>query len=239
MARRRTHHSMEPHDAGLAARLNWLRASVLGANDGIVSTASLVIGVAGAGASRTAIVTAGVAGLVAGSLSMAAGEYASVSSQRDSQRQLIALETRELQEIPEAELHELAGIYQSKGLSPELAKEVAIELTEHDALRAHAEAELNIDIDEIVSPWAAAIASALAFALGAVLPMIAVLATPHDAQVIVTGAVVVLALALTGAISAKLGRAPIPRAVVRNVASGLVAMSVTYGVGYLFGTTVG
>jgi len=146
----------EPHAGGFAARLNWLRAAVLGANDGIVSTAGLVIGVAGATAARSAILTAGLAGLFAGSLAMASGEYVSVSSQRDSEPALLALERRELTETPHAELTELAMLYQSRGLTPGLAQEVAEQLSAHDPLAAHAEAELGIDPQQLTSPWHAA-----------------------------------------------------------------------------------
>ncbi|MEZ0165395.1 VIT family protein [Kineococcus sp. LSe6-4] len=233
-------HTGEPalHQSGVAARLNWLRAGVLGANDGIVSVAGLVVGVAGATTDRTVLWTAGVAGLVAGALSMAAGEYVSVSTQRDTQQALLATERRELEEMPEEELAELAGLYVRKGLSPGLAARVARELTEHDGLRAHADVELGIDPDEVVSPWQAAFASAAAFTLGALVPLLAVLLTPVAARVPACFAAVVLALALTGASSAHLGGAARPRAVARTIAGGAVAMAVTYGVGALVGTRV-
>src|SRR5687768_7860848 len=156
-------HPGEPHDAGLAGRLNWLRAGVLGANDGIVSTAGLVVGVAGATAARGAIMTAGIAGLVAGAVSMALGEYVSVSSQRDSERSLLAKERIELEEFPNDELEELAAIYVAKGASMETAKRLAAELTARDAFAAHADAELGIDPDALTSPWQAAASSAAAF----------------------------------------------------------------------------
>ena len=174
-------HENEPHANDLAHRLNWLRAGVLGANDGIVSVAAIVVGVAGATTSTGAILTAGAAGLVGGAVSMALGEYVSVSSQSDSQKALIEKERRELAEQPEEELAELTAIYESKGLRPETARKVAAELTEHDALAAHLSAELNIDEDDIVSPWHAAFASAIAFTLGAVLPMLAILLPPPGA----------------------------------------------------------
>ncbi len=159
--------------------MNWLRAGVLGANDGIVSTAGLVVGVAGATVARGPILTAGVAGLVAGAVSMALGEYVSVSSQRDSERATLAMERTELTEDPETELEELVGIYQAKGLKPATARIVAEELTAHDAYAAHVDAELGINPDELTNPWQAAISSALAFTLGAVLPLLAiVLASP-------------------------------------------------------------
>ena len=227
--------STEPHREGLAGRLNWLRAGVLGANDGIVSTASLVLGVAGATTSHSAIVTAGLAGLFAGSLSMAAGEYVSVSSQRDSERAMLALEKRELRETPHGELDELTGIYQSKGLTPELAREVAKQLTAHDALGAHAEAELGINPKDLVNPWQAAGASFLSFAIGAALPLLAIALTPAAARVAATLVVSLVSLMLTGNISAALGRAPHLPAVARNVIGGAIAMGVTYGIGSLVG----
>lgn len=227
----------EPHKEGLAGRLNWLRAGVLGANDGIVSTASLVLGVAGATSSRTAIVTAGVAGLFAGSLSMAAGEYVSVSSQRDSERAMLALEKQELRETPHDELDELTGIYQNKGLTPELAREVAKQLTAHDALGAHAEAELGIDPHGLVSPWQAALASFLSFAVGAALPLLAIAFIPAGVRIWVTLLACLAALALTGTISAAFGKAPHVPAVARNVIGGALAMGVTYGIGTLAGAS--
>jgi vacuolar iron transporter family protein len=229
-------HDGEEHDQGVGARLNWLRAAVLGANDGIVSTAGIVIGVAAATAERSAIVTAGVAGLAAGAMSMAAGEYVSVSTQRDTEEALLAKETRELREMPQEELAELAEIYQGKGLSPELAHEVAVQLTRHDALGAHAEAELGIDPDELTNPWHAAWASMAAFTGGALLPLIAILLPAQGARVVVTALAVVVALAVTGAVSARLGGAPRQRAVLRNVVGGVLAMAVTYGIGALVGT---
>ena len=227
----------EPHSGGMATRLNWLRAAVLGANDGIVSTAGLVVGVAGASSSRSAILTAGLAGLFAGALAMASGEYVSVSSQRDSERALLAMERRELAESPEAEVAELALIYQAKGLAPELARHVAERLTEHDAFAAHAEAELGIDPEQLARPWHAAIASFLSFTVGAVLPLLAITLVPAPARVPVTFTAVLAALAGTGVASAALGRAPRLPAVLRNVLGGAVAMGVTYGIGSLIGAS--
>ncbi|GAA2733930.1 VIT family protein [Pedococcus aerophilus] len=229
-------HEGEEHDTGIGARLNWLRAAVLGANDGIVSTAGIVIGVAAATSERSAIMTAGVAGLAAGAMSMAAGEYVSVSTQRDTEKALLAKETRELREMPEEELAELAEIYEGKGLTPELAHEVAVQLTSHDALGAHAEAELGIDPNELTNPWHAAWASMVAFTAGALLPLVAILLPPQGARVTVTALAVVAALAGTGAVSARLGGAPRRPAVLRNVAGGVLAMAVTYGIGALVGT---
>jgi vacuolar iron transporter family protein len=229
----------EAHRGGLSQRLSWLRAGVLGANDGIVSTAGIVVGVAGATSDRSAIVVAGVAGLVAGAMSMAAGEYVSVSTQRDSERALLRKEERELREDPEDELAELAGLYAERGLDDELALEVARQLTAHDALGAHAEVELGIDPDDLTSPWRAAGASMVAFTLGALLPLLTIVLVGASWRVPVTVVAVALALALTGFLSARLGYAPPGRAVARNVGGGLLAMAATYAVGSLVGTGVG
>ncbi|MBM6405653.1 VIT family protein [Phycicoccus sp. CSK15P-2] len=230
---------VEPHDRSFSERLNWLRAAVLGANDGIVSTAGLVIGVAAATTSRGAVLTAGLAGLAAGAMSMAVGEYVSVSTQRDSERALIAKEVRELHEEPDAELAELAGLYEAKGLSPDLAHRVAVELTRHDALGAHADVELGIDPDNLTNPWHAAWASMAAFTAGALLPVLAIVLPPLTWRVPVTVAAVVLALGCTGVLSARLGDADPRRATARVVLGGLLAMAVTYGIGSLVGTQVG
>lgn len=226
-------HPHEPHVKGFASRLNWLRAGVLGANDGIVSTAGLVVGVAAATTSASAIFTAGIAGLTAGALSMAVGEYVSVSTQRDSERALLAKERRELKEEPEYELAELADIYKAKGLSPETARQVAEELTAYDAFRAHAEAELGLDPRDLTNPWQAAISSAISFTLGALLPLLAIILPPTTARIPVTFAAVLVALAITGSISARLGGGNRARAVLRVVIGGALAMAVTYGIGQL------
>ncbi|MFF0341689.1 VIT family protein [Kribbella sp. NPDC004875] len=230
-------HPGEPHRGGLAGRLNWLRAGVLGANDGIVSTAGLVVGVAGATTSTAAILTAAVAGVTAGAVSMALGEYVSVSSQRDSERSLLAKERAELAASPNDELAELTAIYRGKGLRPETAALVAAELTEKDPLAAHAEAELGIDPDELSNPWHAAGASALAFTVGALLPVVAILLPPPGVRVPVTFGVVLLALAGTGALSAHLGESRKTRAVIRLLVGGALAMVVTFGLGQLVGST--
>jgi len=231
-------HDDEPHQDGFNNRLNWLRASVLGANDGVVSTAGLVMGVAGATSNKTTILVAGVAGLAAGALSMGAGEYVSVSTQSDSERALLDKERRELEETPEEELAELADLYVQKGLSPRLALEVATELTAYDALGAHAEAELGIDPDDLTNPWHAAWASMLSFLVGALLPLLTIVLVPSDFRIAVTVVAVVVALAVTGWASARLGFGPTGRAVVRNIAGGVLAMAVTYGIGTLVGTWV-
>lgn len=224
-------HEGEPHAEGFNNRLNWLRAGVLGANDGIVSTAGIVMGVAGATDDATTIAIAGIAGLVAGALSMAAGEYVSVSTQRDSEEALLAKERQELAEDPADELAELAGLYVEKGLSEPLALQVAQELTAHDALGAHAEAELGIDPEDLTNPWQAAWASMLSFTLGALLPLLTITLSPPAVRIWVTVLAVVAALALTGWASARLGYGSTRAAVVRNMLGGAVAMAVTYGVG--------
>ncbi len=230
-------HGHEPHDPSLGSRLNWLRAAVLGANDGIVSTAGIVAGVAGATSNRSEILTAGIAGLVAGALSMAAGEYVSVSAQRDTEKSLISKEKDELASMPDAELDELTELYERRGLSPPLARQVAEELTAKDPLRAHLDIELGINPDDLVSPWEAAGASAGSFVVGALLPILAVLLAPDGSRVPVTFVAVILALALTGLISSRIGQAQTRqfRAIARNVAGGALAMTITY----LVGTAVG
>jgi VIT1/CCC1 family predicted Fe2+/Mn2+ transporter len=230
-------HAAEPHAGGLANRLNWLRAGVLGANDGIVSVAAIAVGVAGATPALAPILTAGLAGLVGGAVSMALGEYVSVSSQRDSERALIAKERRELAEMPHEELAELTAIYQERGLSPQTARQVAEELTAKDALAAHLSAELNIDLDDIVSPWRAAAASALAFLVGGVVPLLAMLLAPREWRVAATVLTVLPALALTGAVGAYLGSSPPVRPTVRVVLGGALALAATFGIGRLLGTT--
>ncbi|HWJ81657.1 MAG TPA: VIT family protein [Nocardioides sp.] len=232
-------HDDEPHDQeGVGGRLNWLRAGVLGANDGIVSTAGVVMGVAGATSDRPAILIAGVAALVAGALSMAAGEYVSVSTQRDAENALLAKEREELRTMPEEEFVELQGILQDRGLTADVAHEVATQLTQQDALRAHAVLELGLDPDELTNPWHAALASMVAFTVGALLPLLTIL-LPSPERFFVTVGAVLVALAITGWISARLGFANPGRAVLRNVAGGSFAMGITYLIGALLGTQVG
>jgi len=230
-------HPNEPHGSGIAGRLNWLRAGVLGANDGIVSVAAIVVGVAGATSAIAPIVTAGTAGLVGGAISMALGEYVSVSSQRDSQRALIAKERIELASMPEEELAELAQLYEQKGLAPATARQVALELTANDALSAHLEAELGINEEDVVSPWQAAGASALAFFIGALLPMLAILLPPEHLRVPVTFAAVLVALAITGATSARIGGSPWLRPTLRVVIGGALALAATFVIGTFLGTS--
>jgi VIT1/CCC1 family predicted Fe2+/Mn2+ transporter len=230
-----TRHEGEQPTAAMGGRLNWLRAAVLGANDGIVSTAGIVVGVAGATSARGPIFTAGLAGAVAGAVSMALGEYVSVSSQRDSEKAQLAREEWELANLPEHELEELTAIYVDKGLSPELAQDVARQLTEHDALAAHAEAELGIDPTERTNPFHAAWSSMAAFSVGALLPLLAILLPPPSLRLFVTVLAVTAALVLTGVVSSRLGGAPARPAILRNVGVGLVAMAITFLVGSLFG----
>jgi VIT1/CCC1 family predicted Fe2+/Mn2+ transporter len=231
-------HPGEPHAGSSAGRLNWLRAGVLGADDGIVSVAGLVIGVAGATASRGAIFTAGLAGLVAGAVSMSLGEYVSVSSQRDSESALLAQERRELAQTPDQELAELTALYEAKGLSAATARTVAAELTAHDAFAAHAEAELHVSPDDLANPVQAAAASALSFIVGALLPLLAILLPPSAWRVPVTFVAVLAALALTGAVSARIGGSSPRRSVLRVVVGGAAGLALTYGIGHLFGSAV-
>lgn len=229
-----THIAGEPHENSSNAKLNWLRAAVLGANDGIVSIAGLVVGVAGATTDRTVIVATGIAGLLAGALSMAAGEYVSVSTQRDTERALLAKERWELANMPEEELEELTALYEAKGLSKKTAKIVAAELTEHDAFAAHVDIELNIDPNDLTNPWHAAFASALAFTAGAIIPLATIVFTPASWRVPVTFVAVIFALAFTGYISAKVGGASAAKATFRVIIGGALAMAVTYTIGHLF-----
>ena len=220
----------------MAAKLNWLRAGVLGANDGIVSTAGLVMGVAGANSDPNAIFVAGVAGLVAGSISMAGGEYTSVSAQKDSELAAIEKERRELEEDPETELRELAWFYEQKGLSLDTAMLVANELTAKDALKAHAEAELGIDPHERVSPGQAAVSSFVSFAGGSLLPLLAITGPWVDYRIQATIASVVISLALTGFVGAKIGGARSTKPIIRNVLVSLLTMGITYAIGSVVGT---
>ena len=232
-------HPQEPHRAGIAQRLNWLRAGVLGANDGIVSTAAVVVGVAGATPEVAPVLLSGAAALIGGAISMALGEYVSVSSQRDSERALIEKERQELAADPHAEFAELVGLYEAQGLTTETATRVATELTANDALSAHLAVELNIDQDDVVSPWHAALASAVAFTLGAALPLATILLLPHPARIVATFVAVLVALAVTGYAAAWIGAANRGRAVLRTVVGGAIALGATFLVGTLLGTSVG
>ena len=220
-------------------RVGWLRAAVLGANDGIVSTASLIVGVAAADTSRETILTAGTAGLVAGAMSMAVGEYVSVSSQRDAERADLAQERRELAADPESELNELTRIYERRGLDRSLAAEVARQLTRHDALGAHVRDELGITDMAIARPQQAAGSSAAAFTVGALIPLLAALASTSAPRIPVVATSALVALGLLGALGARLGGAPTGAAALRITVLGALAMAVSAAIGATVGTAVG
>lgn len=228
----------EFHKGHNGSKLNWLRAAVLGANDGIVSIAGLVVGVASATSNKTVIATAGFAGVIAGALSMAAGEYVSVSSQKDSEKALLAMEKYELTHFPDEELKELENIYENKGLSKKTAKQVAKELTKNDPFLAHVEAELGINPDELTNPLHAAIASAAAFVAGAAIPLLVILLPPEDVRIPITFASVIFALSITGYLSARVGKAKARKAIARVVVGGALAMAITYLVGRVFSVSV-
>lgn len=221
------------------AALNKLRAAVLGANDGIVSTSSVVMGVAGATADSKAIFTAGMAALVAGALSMAVGEYVSVSSQSDAEKAYITKEEADLKADPAGELQELASMYEERGVSAATALQVAKELSANDPLKAHLEIEFGIDADDLNSPTQAAVASLLAFTAGGLVPFLAVMLAPADIHLYVVVISVIIALIVTGYLSATAGGASRTKAIIRVVLGGVIAMAVTYGIGHLFGVAVG
>lgn len=224
---------MEQAVNGMSQKLNVLRAGVLGANDGIVSTAGIVIGVAGATTNTMTLVISGLAGLVAGALSMGGGEYVSVSTQKDTEKAAVELEKAELRDDYEGEVNELAKIYEKNGLSEELARKVAVELMNKDALKAHAAAELGVNPGDFVNPWHAAFSSMISFTIGAILPFLCIALIPGSMRVLFTVIAVLLALGLTGYISAKLGGAPAWPAILRNVLVGALTMTITYTVGHL------
>jgi len=226
-----------PQTEAIEQRMSSLRAGVLGANDGIVSVAALVVGVAGVSTESGGLLAAGLAGLVGGAISMAVSEYVSVSSQHDSEEALIAGEKRELRDAPEAELTQLTQLYQERGLSEATAHQVATELTAKDPLAAHMEIELHLSQTTRENPWRAALASALAFTLGALLPLLAMLLPPENLRVPVTFVAVLAALALTGTISATLGGSPKGRAVLRLVIGGALALIATWLLGTVLGTS--
>jgi len=230
------HHDDDEHH--FMHRVGWLRAAVLGANDGIVSTASLVIGVAAAAESSSAVVIAGLAGLVAGAMSMAAGEYVSVSSQSDIERADLETERKALVDFPEQELRELAGIYRSRGLDKDLAMQVAQQLTEHDALGAHARDELGLSSIATARPIQAAFTSAASFAAGAALPLLAVFVAPQHQVTWVVAIVSLLSLVILGFLSASAGGASKTRAIVRILFWGAAAMAITGLIGRLFGAII-
>lgn len=230
--------SAHPGDPHYITRSGWLRAAVLGANDGVVSVSSLIVGVAAADPNPSTVVIAGIAGLSAGAMSMAAGEYVSVSSQSDTERADIAREAKALQELPDAELAELAAIYQEKGLSEETALVVAKELTENDALGTHVRDELGLSELHAANPLQAAFTSGVTFSIAAAVPLSAAFAAPADSIIPVVLVVTVITLAALGALGATAGAAPVLRATLRVVMWGLFAMAVTAGVGSLFGVSV-
>lgn len=228
----------KPAETHAVERIGWLRAAVLGANDGIVSTASLIVGVAAAAAGKQEVLVAGVAGLVAGALSMAAGEYVSVSSQADTEQADLARETKELAEQPEFELAELTNIYRQRGLDEKLARQAAEALTAHDALGAHARDELGLAEMHRARPLQAAISSAATFAVGAALPLATALAVPLGSMPVAVSVAALVFLMLLGGVGAKAGGAPIGKGVLRVTFWGAIAMAATYAIGSLFGTSV-
>lgn len=236
---RNTHPSAHPDDPHFISRAGWLRAAVLGANDGIVSVSSLLSGVAAAGTDRHGILIAGIAGLSAGALSMAAGEYVSVSSQSDIERADMAREANALETDPDTELVELADIYVKRGLTPETAMRVAEELHAHDPLAAHMRDELGVSEVHSARPVQAALASAATFSVAASVPLLGALLAPAGAMVPVILAVTVLALAMLGAVGARTGGAPLGPAVARVTVWGVIAMAATAGIGALFGVATG
>jgi vacuolar iron transporter family protein len=225
-------------ESHLVSRIGWLRAAVLGANDGIISTASLIVGVAAAAATQNAVLTAGVAGLVAGAMSMATGEYVSVSSQSDTERADLSLERKELSENPTFEIEELAEIYVKRGVDQALARQVAQQLMAKDALGAHARDELGISEITTARPVQAALTSAASFSVGAAVPLLMIVVSPRGALVPIVFAASLGFLAVLGAIGAKAGGANILRAMARVTFWGALAMAVTAGIGKLFGAVI-
>jgi VIT1/CCC1 family predicted Fe2+/Mn2+ transporter len=230
-------HRHEPHNINISDKTNRIRAAVLGANDGIVSIAGLVVGVAGATNDKTIILTAGVAGIIAGALSMAAGEYVSVSTQRDTEKALLEKERKELEDYPEEELEELVKLYQQKGLERGTAFMVAKELTAKDAFGAHVDIELGIDPNHLVNPWQSACASAGAFVAGSLIPLAAIILPLGGYSVIATFLSVIIALTINGYLSAKYGESNARISIMRTVTGGVLAMTSTYLIGYLFNVT--
>lgn len=228
-----------PSDQADNSKLNKLRAAVLGANDGIVSISSVVMGVAGATSDSKAISIAGLAALIAGALSMAVGEYVSVSSQSDAEKAYIRDEKQDLRDMPEYELDELAREYMKHGVSKKTAHQVALELTKQDALKAHLRMHFNIDPEDINNPWHAAIASLIAFSVGGIVPFLTIVLFPPSQRIVATIVAVIICLFTLGYISARAGGANKGRAMARVVVGGLLAMIITYYVGVLFGTSVG
>ena len=234
MTNHKTKKKYQLYEKNLSQQSNWLRAAVLGSNDGIISIAGLVIGVAGATQSKTAILTAGLAGIVAGALSMAVGEYVSVSTQRDTENALLAKEKRDLVEYPQEELADLVSAYESDGLEPKIAKAVAVELTKVNAFAVHADVDLHIDPKNLTNPWSAVLASAGSFVVGAIIPLIIIMLPVGEYTVVVTFVSVILALTLTGILSARISGANVFKSTLRIVLGGAIAMTVTYVIGNLF-----
>jgi VIT1/CCC1 family predicted Fe2+/Mn2+ transporter len=220
----------------ILSTLNWLRAGVLGANDGIISTAAIIFGVAGASAQHSTVILTGIAAIAAGALSMAAGEYVSVSTQRDLERAELERQRFDLESNPERELHILARLFEQRGVTPDIAMEVSRQMSAKDALSVHARAELGIDPEAVTNPWAAAVASLMAFTLGGLVPIVPVVIARPDLAIWISGIAVVIALGLTGGIAAKLGHMPAVPSIARNVAGGVLAIGITYGVGMIAGT---
>lgn len=231
----RTYHPDEPHGQGQRAQLNWLRAGVLGANDGIVSIAALLLGVIATGLGEGAILLAGIASTIAGAVSMALGEYVSVSAQRDTEKKLVALERWELQAQPEAEHQELTGILMGYGITADTADQAAREVAKQDPLAAHLQLELGMDSEDLTNPFVAALSSALAFLLGALLPLLSVFFAPAGYEAPVVTTTTLVALALTGFVSAVLSKTSRVRSCIRLVVGGALGLALTYGVGSLFG----
>jgi VIT1/CCC1 family predicted Fe2+/Mn2+ transporter len=227
-----------PESAQILGTLNWLRAGVLGANDGIVSTAAIIFGIAGASATHATLMLAGIAAVAAGAMSMAVGEYVSVSTQRDLEDAALARQKADLARDPAGELAILARLFEQRGVESNLAAEVAKAMSDKDALSVHARAELGIDPENVTNPWAAAAASMFSFILGGAIPIAAMLLSPRSIEIAVAGVAVLIAMALTGFLSARLGRTPVWRSVARNVAGGLLALAITYGVGKIAGTQI-
>ncbi len=234
MTNHKTKKKYQLYEKNLSQQSNWLRAAVLGSNDGIISIAGLVIGVAGATQSKTAILTAGLAGIVAGALSMAVGEYVSVSTQRDTENALLAKEKRDLVEYPQEELADLVSAYESDGLEPKIAKAVAVELTKVNAFAVHADVDLHIDPKNLTNPWSAVLASAGSFVVGAIIPLIIIMLPVGEYTVVVTFVSVILALTLTGILSSRISGANVFKSTLRIVLGGAIAMTVTYVIGNLF-----
>jgi VIT1/CCC1 family predicted Fe2+/Mn2+ transporter len=227
---------IETSSGRILSTLNWLRAGVLGSNDGIISTAAIIFGVAGASAQRSTLILTGIAAIAAGALSMAAGEYVSVSTQRDLERAELERQRLDLESNPERELHVLARLFEQRGVTADIALEVSRQMSAKDALSVHARAELGIDPEAMTNPWAAAVASLLAFTLGGLVPIVPVVIARPDLAIWISGIAVVIALALTGGIAARLGRMPAVPSIARNVIGGVIAIGVTYGVGMFAGT---